>query len=121
LIQRAPGSLQLYFRPMSLKRVAQAGGKEKLKDAAFTDIAPRLAPADIDVFINGERVRILALNQVREAVSDKQGIWAFLMQTSLPKDQAAKLWRICVSVRDTDTQEQGESCLSWERPVYTEP
>jgi hypothetical protein len=126
-----PPTMQLYFRPMSLKRVKKDGGvkklkeDEKMKDGAFFDIAPRLTPPDIDAEVNGERVQILELNRGKEYNSKPQDakaqeIWSYLMQTSLPKDQDGKIWHICVTLKDTDTKEQGEGCLSWERPNYVE-
>jgi len=59
---------------MSLKRTQMAGGKEKLKDMEFIDIAPKLKKADIQVAINGKSVVVLALDHVKEYVSSKQKI-----------------------------------------------
>jgi hypothetical protein len=117
-IQRSPAVMEIYFRPMSLKRTQMAGGKEKLKDMEFIDIAPKLKKADIQVAINGESVAVLALDHVKEYVSSKQKIAAYLIQTDLPEIQNKKIWRICVTLHDAETKEWGEGCVFLEKPVY---
>jgi len=121
LIQREPPSMQIYFRPMSLERFKKAGGKAILDASPFIDIAPKLSTNDVNVTINGEPVKILELNRVPErdiARPDTQEIWAYLMQTTLPKHQDDKIWKIRIALRDTETKEQGEGCLFWEKPVF---
>jgi len=118
LIQRVPSVMQIYFRPMSLKRTQLAGGKEKLKDMKFIDIAPKLGNADIQVAINEEPVAVLAVDRVKEYVSPKQKIAAYLVQTDLPKMQEKKIWRICLTLHDSETTEWGEGCLFFEKPAY---
>ena len=125
LIQVDPSSMQIYFRPMSLERTKKAAGKEKgkmkeiLKSRSFVDIAPKLKTDDIEVAINGEPVKILELNRVPERTSEKQEMWAYLMQTDLPKRQEGRIWKICVALRDAETQERGEGCLFWEKPAFS--
>lgn len=113
--QQAPGSMHIYLRPMSLKRTQMAGGKEKLRDLEFIDIAPKLKKPDIKVEINSESVDVLEINRVNEYVSQKQAIAAYLIQTSLPKVHDKQIWYICITLRDSETNEQGEGCLFWEK------
>lgn len=118
LIQREPSSMQIYFRPMSLERMKRGGGKDKVRALPLVDIAPRLKADDISVTVNGEAVKVLALSRLPEWVADKQDIWAYLMQTTLPAHQDNATWKICLTLRDTETKEQGEGCLFWEKPRY---
>lgn len=117
LIQREPSSLQIYFRPMSLKRLKKGGGKEKMKTLPLMDIAPRLKEDDVSINVNGESVRVLGLNRVAEWASDGQKIRAYLVQAALPVQKQNSTWKICLTLRDTETNEHGEGCLFWEKPI----
>jgi hypothetical protein len=116
LIQRSPATMQIYFRPMSLSRFNKAGGKRKLNSAPRVDIAPRLEAEDIQVSMNGEAVKVLKLNKVLEWAADGQEIWAYLLQAGLPARRSEKTWKICLTLRDSETGERGEGCLFWEKP-----
>jgi hypothetical protein len=52
----------------------------------------------------------------KEYVSEKQKIASYLIQTGLPKKSNQKIWRICVTLSDPETKEQGEACLFWKKP-----
>jgi hypothetical protein len=115
-IPGVPLPMQIYFRPMSLKRLELAGGMEKVMTGEFIDIAPKLKKTDIQVTINGEALDVLEINPIKEYVSEKQKIAAYLIQTGLPKKSDQPIWRICVTLKDPETNEQGEACLFWEKP-----
>jgi hypothetical protein len=117
--QGAYPSLQVYFRPMSLRRMKDKGGKEGLKSASVIDIAPKLAKADVAVKIDDQDVTMLEMNEVKEAAGPKQSILAHLIQTALPKQRKdAAFHRIQVTIIDTVTGEKGEGVLFWKTPEW---
>ena len=117
--QGALPSLQIYFRPMSLKRALDQGGLEELRKMRVVDIAPDLTPEDIQVRIGEAPVPALEVNKVREAGPGGQAIFAYLIQTPLPEKRPAHdIWRITLTAKDPETGEMGENLLFWERPQY---
>lgn len=117
--QGAPPSLQIYFRPMSLKRALAQGDLEALKKMELIDIAPDLSPENIQVRVGDERVSVLEVNKVREVWPNGQAIFAYLIQTPLPgRKPESNVWRITLTAKDPDTGEMGENLLFWERPCY---
>jgi hypothetical protein len=117
--QGALPSLQIYFRPMSLKRVLDQGGLEAIRKMKLVDIAPDLSPENIQVRVGEEPVPALEVNKVREAGPNGQAIFAYLIQTRLPgKRPAHDIWRITLTAEDPETGEMGENLLFWEKPRY---
>jgi len=114
--QGAYPSCQIYFRPMSLslvmKKIAEAGGMEKLSTLPVIDIAPKLGKDDIEATIDGQRVEILEVNQVREATGKDQYMVGYLIQVTLPEKRADKEYSIItITVTDPSTGEKGEGCV----------
>jgi len=117
---------------MSLKRLKQLSQRlglrfppspSDLSALNIIDIAPSLTGEDIEVFIDGEPVRILEVNRVKEAAGEKQSIYGYLIQTSLPKVQrASNHSQISIVVNDSETGEKREACLFrkriWELPDF---
>jgi len=126
--QGAMPSIQIYFRPMSLRRAQELSqrlgvgfpaSKAELKSLKMIDIAPKLTKEDIDVTVNNRPVRVLEINRVREAIGEDQSMHAYVIQTSLPKQQTDLDYsRINIVLRDKETGEKGESCLFWKEPSY---
>ena len=109
-------SYQVYFRPMSLtrvvKKVTEAGGMENLGKFPVLDIAPELTTKDILVTVDGQPVKILKVNKVREAVGPSQDMIAYVIQTDLPeKDSAPEYSLITITLTDTETGEMGEGAV----------
>jgi hypothetical protein len=109
-------SYQIYFRPMSLtrvtKKVVEAGGMENLGKLPVIDIAPELSVADIQVTIDGQPVKVLQVNRVREASGPDQYLFGYLVQVPLPEMKpVADYFPITVTVIDKETGERGEGCL----------
>lgn len=114
--QGAYPSYQIYFRPMSLtrvvKKVTEAGGMDNLGKLPLLDIAPDLAAKDIAVTIDGEIVKVLKVNKVREAAGPNQDMIGYVIQTDLPKKKTAEEYSvITITLSDTETGEMGEGCL----------
>jgi len=111
--QGAYPSYQIYFRPMSLtrvvKKVTEAGGMENLGKFPLLDIAPELTAKDILVRIDGQAVKILKVNKVREAAGPNQDMIGYVIQTDLPeKETAAEYSVITITLTDIKTGEMGE-------------
>jgi len=109
-------SYQVYFRPMSLtriiKKVTEAGGLENLGKLPFLDIAPELTAKDILVKIDGQTVKILKVNKVREAAGPSQDMIGYVIQTDLPeKDSAPEYSLITITLTDVETSEMGEGSI----------
>lgn len=126
--QGAMPSMQIYFRPMSLRRakdlsqrlgVGFPASKDELKSLKVIDIAPKLTKDDVDVTIDKQLVKVLELSVVREAVGEDQSIYGYVIQTSLPEQQTSVDYnRICVVLRDPETGEKGEGLLFWKKLCY---
>jgi len=126
--QGALPSIQIYFRPMSLRRVKELSkrlgigfppSQEELKSLKVIDIAPRLTKKDVTVTVDGYPVEILTLNKVEEAAGEDQVIFGYLIQTSLPgRWRNSDYSRICITVEDSETGEKGEGYLFWQKPNY---
>ena len=119
--QGAYPSYQVYFRPMSLTRVTKkitvAGGMDNLGKLPLLDIAPDLAVKDIAVTIDGEIVKVLEVNKIREAAGPKQDMIGYVIQTDLPgKKTAGEYSVITITLSDTETGEMGEGCLFFKHP-----
>ncbi len=109
-------SYQIYFRPMSLTRtvkaVTDAGGMENLGKLPVIDIAPELTADDIQVTIDGQPVKVLQVNKVREASSPSQYLFGYLIQVPLPeKKPTSEYFPIRITLTDRATGEKGEGCL----------
>lgn len=107
-------SLMIYFRPMSLKRVKEAGGIEALETKSLVEIAPNLSKKDIKLQINDRPIDILEVNRVQEAGGKDQSIIAYLIQCELPQNwRDSEYFRINIILNDTETKEWGEGCIFW--------
>ncbi len=109
-------SYQIYFRPMSLarviKKITESGGMEELGKLPVIDIAPDLAVKDIAVTIDGQAVKVLEVNRVREAAGPGQYMFGYVIQTELPKKPAiGEPVVITVTITDSETGEMGEGTL----------
>lgn len=109
-------SYQIYFRPMSLTRtmkaVMGAGGMENLGKLPVIDIAPELTVDDIQVAIDGQPVKVLQMDRVREASGPNQYLFGYLIQVPLPeKKPAPEYFPITITLTDKATGERGEGCL----------
>jgi len=114
--QGAYPSYQIYFRPMSLTRVVkkltEAGGLENLGKFPLLDISPELTAKDILVRIDGQAVKILKVNKVREAAGPEQDMIGYVIQTDLPeKETAAEYSLITITLTDAETGEMGEGSV----------
>jgi len=114
--QGAYPSYQIYFRPMSLTRVAkkvtEAGGMDNLGKLPLLDIAPDLTVKDIAVTIDGEIVKVREVNKVREAAGPNQDLFGYIIQTDLPGKKTADEYSIItITLTDPETGEMGEGCL----------
>lgn len=114
--QGAYPSYQIYFRPMSLtrvtKKVVEAGGMEGLGKLPVIDISPNLAAKDIVVTIDGEVVRVLEVNRVREAAGPNQYMFGYVIQTDLPEKPLGNDYIvITITITDSETGEMGEGSL----------
>jgi len=119
--QGAYPSYQVYFRPMSLtrvtKKITEAGGMENLGKLPLLDIAPDLSVKDIVVTIDGEVVKVLGVNKVREAAGPKQDLIGYVIQTDLPgKKTAGEYSVITITLTDSETGEMGEGCFFFNHP-----
>lgn len=115
-------SYQIYFRPMSLTRtmkaVMEAGGMENLGKLPVIDIAPELTVDDIQVAIDGQPVKVLQMDKVREASGPNQYLFGYLIQVPLAeKKPATEYFPITISLTDKATGEKGEGCLFF-RPAH---
>jgi hypothetical protein len=109
-------SYQIFFRPMSLTRtvkaVTEAGGMENLGKLPVIDIAPELTADDIQITIDGQPVKVLQVNRVREASGLNQHLFGYLVQVPLPdKKPTAEYFPITITLTDRATGEKGEGCL----------
>jgi hypothetical protein len=110
-------SYMVYFRPMSLSMV-EAGVAE---DSTFLtgprlNIAPDFSANDIEVTINGERVRILAITRVEES-GGTSTLFGYLIQCDLPKQKrSGSIDRIRITATDPVSKDKGEGVLFLERP-----
>jgi hypothetical protein len=116
-------SYQVYFRPMSLtrvtKKIAEAGGMENLGKLPLLDIAPELAATDIQVTVDGQPVKILKVNKVREAAGPSQDMVGYVIQTELPEKKAAAEYSlITITVTDAETGEMGEGAVFFRSSVH---
>jgi hypothetical protein len=114
-------SYQIYFRPMSLtktvKKITEAKGMENLKKLPVMDIAPELTAADIQVAIDGQPVKVLLVDKVRESGGPNQYLFAYLIQVELPeKKPVNEYFPITITIVDRATGEKGEGCLFF-KPV----
>ena len=126
--QGAMPSVQIYFRPMSLRRAKELSqrlgvgfpaSKNELKSLEVIDIAPKLTKEDIDVTVNNQPVEVFEINRLMEAIGEDQSMHAYVVQTSSPKRQMCLDYsRINIVLRDKETGETGEGCLFWKEPSY---
>ena len=97
-----PG-LMMFFRPMSLQRYKNLGAPDKNTPLL---IAPDLDVADLKVKIDGRDVGVLGLNAIKEFISDKQYLNAYLVHISLDGIES-KIHRISLDIVDSETGERG--------------
>ena len=114
--QGAYPSYQVYFRPMSLSKVAAAyaaaGSMEALGKLPVLDIAPELKADDIQVTIDDVKVKVLEVNGVRESSGRDQYMFGYLIQTSLPEAKPKHGHTVIdIVLTDSATGEKGEGCL----------
>jgi len=109
--QGAHPSFIIYFRPMSLTKALNSSSQED--NDPIHDIAPDLDPSEIKVLIDGQQVEILSLQKVREYNADKKGkrqdMYAYLIQTSLPKSEEEDYHTFRVILHDRETGDRGEA------------
>lgn len=105
-----------------------------MKESDVIDISPNLSKDDIELKINGTRVRILELNRVKEyaggissmvaylvqSTMPRRSIIAYLVQSALPlrKNESkiiSRYTRVDVTLTDRQTGERGEGCVFWKR------
>jgi len=113
-------SYQIYFRPMSLTKIGakitEAGGMENFQKLPHMDIAPELAARDIAVTIDGQAVKILEVNKVREAAGPDQDMIGYVIQTDLPAKEAEGNYSlITIAVKDPETGDAGEGAVFYRR------
>jgi Carboxypeptidase regulatory-like domain len=109
-------SYQVYFRPMSLtrvtKKITEAGGMENLGKLPLLDIAPELAAKNIQVTVDGQPVKILKVNKVREAAGPSQDMIGYVIQTDLSENKTAGEYSlITITLTDVETGEMGEGAV----------
>jgi len=114
-------SYQIYFRPMSLSRViakaGEAGGLDNFKKLPVIDIAPDLAARDMKVTIDGQEVKILEVNKIREAAGPDQLIFGYVIQVPFPEKTAGKDYlTFTIMATDPATGDKGEGCLFFKAP-----
>jgi hypothetical protein len=114
--QGAYPSYQIYFRPMSLtrviKKVTEAGGVDNLSKLPLLDIAPELDVKDVAVTIDGQAVKVLRVNKVREAAGPNQDMIGYVIQTGLPENKAVTEYSfITITLKDIETGEMGEGSV----------
>ena len=114
--QGAYPSYLICFRPMSLtrtiKKFVEAGGMDNLQKLPVMDIAPELTADDIQVAVDGQPVKVLQVNKVRESGGPSQYLFAYLIQVGLPaKEPAMEHFPITITIIDRATGEKGEGCL----------
>jgi hypothetical protein len=94
------------------KKVVEAGGMEGLGKLPVIDISPDLAAKDIVVTIDGEVVRVLEVNRVREAAGPNQYMFGYVIQTDLPEKPLGNDYIvITITITDSETGEMGEGSL----------
>ncbi len=121
--QGALPSYQIYFRPMSLTRIRkkaiEAGGRENLGMFPLLDIAPDLSLKDIAATVDGETVKVLRINKIKEASAPEQDMVGYVIQVALPKRKATKKYRVLiVTLADSETGEKGEASLFFEADPF---
>ena len=118
IVQGAAPALSIYFRPMSLKRALDKGIDAVRKEKVM-DIAPELKKENIELKINDEPAKVLIVNKVRECAGSDQVIYAYLIQSEIPKKAAGsehlKIW---ITLHDEETDERGEGCLFYTVPYW---
>jgi hypothetical protein len=112
-------SYQIYFRPMSLtrifKKITEAGGMANFQKRPLLDIAPDLSAKDITVTIDGQAVKILRVNKVREAAGPDQDLFGYVIQTELPEKKAEGEYSlITIILTDAETDEMGEASFFYQ-------
>jgi hypothetical protein len=122
-------SMQIYFRPMSLKRAKEFSqhlgigfplSPDELRNLSYNfsiiDIAPNLTKGDIEVLIDDQTVEVLEVNKVREAAGGNRSIYGYLIQTTIPTNlKNSDYSRIRIIVSGRETGEKGEGCLFYRR------
>jgi hypothetical protein len=125
-------SMQIYFRPMSLKRAKEFSQRlgvgfppspDEIRNVSHNfsviDIAPNLTKDDIEVLIDDQAVKILEVNKVKEAAGGNQSIYGYLIQTTIPKNSKdlknSNYSQIRIIISDCETGEKGEGCLFCKR------
>jgi len=118
LIQIAPPSMMIYFRPMSLKRYIKLQENTDETGNTVIDVSPDLHKDDINVNINGETAAIMGINRVIETAPDNiQKVVGYLIQTSFPEiDNKQEYIKINITLKDRETGETGEGSLFWQKP-----
>jgi hypothetical protein len=113
----------LYFRPMSLTKVKNAG--EKPGPDGMLDMAPDLDSSEINVEINREKVKILSIQKVREFVEKDKGestyMWGYLVQVELPGKKAKDYRTFRVEIHDRETGDRGEAIYYDRKNDYIGP
>lgn len=72
---------------------------------------------DILVTIDGQNMKILKVNKVREAAGPNQDLVGYMIQTDLPeKDTTGEYSLITITLTDVKTGEMGEGAVFHRRP-----
>lgn len=107
-IQGAYPSINVFFRPMSLKRLKEVEENEDMSKLEIIDIAPELENDDIQVTLNGEKVDVLMINKVKEYAGPGQSMYSYLLQLSLNDTfNSRENNLITLKVHDRKTNESG--------------
>ena len=102
-------SLILYIRPMSLKRWIAAGRPRDINPDT-PSIAPIINRESIVAKLNGESIKVLGINSVKEYVGDKGTLDAFLISLE-PKAIPSSGSTLCLTLNDLSISEYGMGCI----------
>ena len=111
---------QIYVRPMSLTRFQKISRGEQAQTGGML-LAPSPARLNVDVWIDGEKVGVIAKQEIREYLSTENYINACLLTVSRPKQPGHSPYRIFrVELEDLDTGDRGEGLYYMEKESYSE-
>jgi hypothetical protein len=111
-------TLMVFFRPMGLTR-ALAWKSSNPEPPGLIDIAPRLAPEDIEITIDGHPAPLLCVNKVREEAPPSNYMDAYLVHVQANGMRETDAYRkIDVAIVDRETHERGEGTVFWRHTLY---
>lgn len=105
-VQGGSATYQIYVRPMSLTRTAQ-WMTDRSKPAHF---APEADKLKAEVTIDGEPVKVLLKQPVREFATAEQTLDAYLLTVAMPTKKASKPYRVFrIVLEDMENGDKGEA------------